>query len=71
MFKPTERNEIRSNIIRQAKADIRIGGGAITGSASVGKEDEWSLYSIINLSPLGFNITQIGTRKSGPACLQN
>src|SRR5689334_6653265 len=42
MFTPSERETIRNSILEIARADERITGGAITGSASVGKEDEWS-----------------------------
>ncbi len=42
MFTPSEREAIRTAILNKAKVDPRLSGGAITGSASVGHEDEWS-----------------------------
>lgn len=42
MFSAFERQRIRLEIINTAKADARICGGAITGSASVDNEDAWS-----------------------------
>ena len=42
MFTPGDRERIRAAVVDRARADQRISGGAMTGSASVGKEDEWS-----------------------------
>lgn len=42
MFTPEEREQIRNELIEVGRNDIRITGGAVTGSASVGKEDQWS-----------------------------
>jgi len=42
MFTPRDRERIRTAIVERARSDPRISGGAITGSASVDKEDEWS-----------------------------
>jgi len=42
MFTPEEREKIKQEILSLAAGDNRITGGAVTGSASVGKEDEWS-----------------------------
>jgi hypothetical protein len=42
MFSIQEREALRSELIDAGKADPRITGVAITGSASVGKEDRWS-----------------------------
>ncbi len=39
MFTPEEREELRSQLIEEARCDSRITGAAITGSASVGNED--------------------------------
>ena len=42
MFTTIERHQLRDHIVEHARADVRITGIALTGSASVGKEDEWS-----------------------------
>ena len=42
MFTPEEREQIRQSVLHAAQADDRVTGGAITGSASVGKEDPCS-----------------------------
>lgn len=42
MFTPEERNELRSQLLSLARADRRISGAAITGSAAAGCEDQWS-----------------------------
>ena len=42
MFTSAERERIRAAIIERARDDRRITGVALTGSASVGREDAWS-----------------------------
>ncbi|PZF81147.1 nucleotidyltransferase domain-containing protein [Jiangella anatolica] len=42
MFTPDERAAVRDALIAAARADDRIGGAAITGSAAAGAEDGWS-----------------------------
>jgi hypothetical protein len=42
MFTPAERDELRTALIAAARADERITGAALTGSAAVGNEDRWS-----------------------------
>jgi hypothetical protein len=42
MFSPEERQRLRSGLLEAAANDRRLTGGAITGSASVGREDRWS-----------------------------
>ncbi|MCA1828488.1 MAG: hypothetical protein ABR567_09800 [Myxococcales bacterium] len=42
MFTSEERERLRTEIIAELRADPRVTGAAITGSASVGKEDRWS-----------------------------
>jgi hypothetical protein len=42
MFTPAERDEVRDTLIASARADERITGAALTGSASIGNEDRWS-----------------------------
>jgi hypothetical protein len=42
VFTPEERERLREELIRAAKADERISGVAITGSASRGAVDRWS-----------------------------
>jgi hypothetical protein len=42
MFSAAERESLRSKLVDLARADPRITGGAITGSAAIGNEDRWS-----------------------------
>jgi hypothetical protein len=42
MFTQEEREKIRTEILKVASEDPRISGGAITGSASLDKQDQWS-----------------------------
>src|SRR5262245_46435139 len=42
MFTPEDRTRLRDALIAAARADPRITGAALTGSASVGAEDRWS-----------------------------
>ena len=42
MYTTSEREQIRRAILERARVDPRISGGALTGSASVGREDAWS-----------------------------
>jgi predicted nucleotidyltransferase len=42
IFTPEERTRLREELITAARADPQIIGAAITGSASVGREDRWS-----------------------------
>ncbi|HYY54061.1 MAG TPA: nucleotidyltransferase domain-containing protein [Candidatus Dormibacteraeota bacterium] len=42
MYTPEERERLRSDLIAAARADARLTGAAITGSAAAGLEDEWS-----------------------------
>jgi hypothetical protein len=42
VFTPDDRERIRTALLARAQQDVRISGGAITGSASVGREDRWS-----------------------------
>ena len=42
MFTPEDRARLRDALIAAARADPRITGAALTGSASVGAEDRWS-----------------------------
>lgn len=42
MFTPADRERIRTAILERARKDPRITGGALTGSASVDREDTWS-----------------------------
>ena len=42
MFTITERDRLRALLISAARADERITGVALTGSASIGAEDRWS-----------------------------
>ncbi|TDC48868.1 nucleotidyltransferase domain-containing protein [Jiangella ureilytica] len=42
MFTPDERSALRDTLIAAARADDRIEGVALTGSAAAGAEDRWS-----------------------------
>lgn len=42
MFTPEERTQLRDALVTAARADPRITGAALTGSAAVGAEDRWS-----------------------------
>src|SRR5689334_9112873 len=42
MFTAQDRQRIRSELLEAARADERLSGGAVTGSAAVGREDAWS-----------------------------
>jgi hypothetical protein len=42
MYTAPERERLRQEILGLAQSDPRISGGALTGSASLGKEDRWS-----------------------------
>ena len=42
MFSAEDRDRLREQIIAAARADKRITGAAMTGSAALGDEDEWS-----------------------------
>jgi len=42
MYTAAERDELRRELLALARADPRITGGAITGSASMDREDAWS-----------------------------
>src|SRR5262245_10436759 len=42
MFTAEDRERIRSELLEAAAADVRLTGGAVTGSAATGREDRWS-----------------------------
>jgi len=42
VFTPQERERLRERLVSAAYADTRITGAAVTGSAAVGREDQWS-----------------------------
>jgi hypothetical protein len=42
VFTPEERGRLRDGLVAAARADERISGAALTGSASLGAEDRWS-----------------------------
>src|SRR5262245_62675289 len=42
MYPPAERDGLRDSLIAAARADKRITGAAVTGSAASGREDPWS-----------------------------
>lgn len=42
MFTPEERDQLRAELVAAARADPRIQGAALTGSAATGLQDRWS-----------------------------
>src|SRR5918998_3476491 len=42
VFTPEGRGRLREGLVSAAYADARITGAAVTGSAAVGREDQWS-----------------------------
>ncbi|MFF0344293.1 nucleotidyltransferase domain-containing protein [Kribbella sp. NPDC004875] len=42
MYTPAQRSALRDALVAAARADERIAGAALTGSAAAGAEDEWS-----------------------------
>jgi hypothetical protein len=42
MYTVAERETLRDALVKAARADERVSGAALTGSAAVGSEDEWS-----------------------------
>lgn len=42
MYTPEQRGEVRDSLLERARADARITGAALTGSAALGNEDRWS-----------------------------
>ena len=42
MFTPEERTRLRDALVAAARADPRVTGAALTGSAAAGAEDRWS-----------------------------
>jgi predicted nucleotidyltransferase len=42
VFRPEERERVRERLLELARADDRITGAALTGSAASGEEDRWS-----------------------------
>ncbi|SDN97503.1 hypothetical protein [Lentzea jiangxiensis] len=42
MFRVSERDQLRRDLVSAAETDCRVVGAAVTGSAAVGGEDRWS-----------------------------
>jgi predicted nucleotidyltransferase len=42
MYTPAERSSLRDALVAAARADARVAGAALTGSAAAGAEDRWS-----------------------------
>jgi hypothetical protein len=42
MYTVAERSRLRDRLVEAARSDSRVSGAALTGSAAVGGEDEWS-----------------------------
>ena len=57
MYSPEDRERVRADLIAAARADHRIVGAALTGSASIGREDRWSdidlAFGITDLPQIG------------------
>ncbi len=47
MFTPDERQGLREELVAAARADRRITGAALTGSAAAGREDRWSDIDLV------------------------
>lgn len=47
MFTPIEREQLRDELIRTARADDEIVGAALVGSAATGREDAWSDIDLV------------------------
>ena len=41
MFTPEDRDQLRDALVATARADERIAGAALTGSAALGSTDRW------------------------------
>jgi predicted nucleotidyltransferase len=56
LFSAEERERLREQIVAAARADERITGAAVTGSAALGHQDEWSdidlFFGVANASEL-------------------
>ena len=56
MFTPEARSQLRSNLLEYAARDERISGAAVTGSAAVDREDQWSdidlAFGVIDVAKL-------------------
>ena len=57
MFTSEERAELRSDLLRRAASDLRLSGGAITGSLAASREDVWSdidlAFGLANRAEMG------------------
>jgi predicted nucleotidyltransferase len=42
VYTPEQRDEVRDSLLERARADDRVTGAALTGSAALGNEDRWS-----------------------------
>ncbi|MGZ0148228.1 nucleotidyltransferase domain-containing protein [Kribbella sp. WER1] len=42
MYTPADRSALRDALVAAARADARVAGAALTGSAAIGAEDRWS-----------------------------
>src|SRR5438132_13604371 len=42
MFTSQERDDVRDRVLNMARSDPRVTAGALTGSMSLGAEDQWS-----------------------------
>jgi len=66
MYTPEDRERVRADLISAAREDARVGGGALTGSASIGREDRWSdidlAFGVIDPSQIAAALADITTR---------
>lgn len=70
MFSPAERARLRDELVAAARADERISGVALTGSAAVGAEDPWSDIDLAlgvagDVEPVIADWTQLMYREHG------
>jgi hypothetical protein len=59
MFTPEERSRIRDSLVATARADLRITGAALTGSAALEAEDRWSDIDVALGVASGADLTQV------------
>jgi predicted nucleotidyltransferase len=59
VFTPTDRDRLRDQLVSDARADDRITGAALTGSTSVGRDDQWSDIDLaVSVAP-GIDLAEV------------